>query len=66
MLCTPKLSFFSLSGGVQKMKPVEIFTGVNFPIFADSETRANLVIVFGLTNIDGSWWTNQKRKFTGS
>ena len=36
------------------MKPAEIFTGVNFTIFADSQTRANLVIVFGLTNINGA------------
>jgi hypothetical protein len=35
-------------------------------IFADTETRANLVIVFGLTNIHGSRWTNPKRRFTGS
>ena len=36
------------------MKPAEIITGRYFPIFAYSETRANLVIVFGLTNIHNS------------
>jgi hypothetical protein len=28
------------------------------------QTEANLAIVFGLTNIEGSRWSNPKRKYT--